>query len=140
MIVLAAGVAGMAPDASAQANVSGTWQTLPTTMPINPVHVALMHTGKVLIVSGSGNYPPDTSYMAAVWDPATDTVTTMPITWDMFCNGMVVMPDGRPFVMGGTVQYDPFLRAGRGPPHSIPRRVPLPTSNRWPTGDGIPPV
>ena len=78
-------------------------------MPVNPVHVALMHTGKVLVVSGSGNYPPDTDYTAAVWDPANDTVTTMPITWDMFCNGMVVMPDGRPFVMGGTLQYDPFF-------------------------------
>jgi len=113
ILILAAGVAGMAPNASAQANVNGTWQTLSTTMPINPVHVALMHTGKVLIVSGSGNYPPDTSYMAAVWDPTTDTVTTMPITWDMFCNGMVVMPDGRPFVMGGTVQYDPFYGQAR---------------------------
>jgi hypothetical protein len=107
-LLLATAIAGMAPSARAQANVNGTWQTLTTTMPINPVHVALMHTGKVLIVSGSGNYPPDTDYMAAIWDPATDTVTTMPISWDMFCNGMVVMPDGRPFVMGGTLQYDPF--------------------------------
>ena len=107
-LIISAALAGMAPGARAQANVTGTWQTLTTTMPINPVHIALMHTGKVLVVSGSGNYPPDTSYMAAVWDPATDTVTTMPISWDMFCNGMVVMPDGRPFVMGGTLQYDPF--------------------------------
>ena len=26
----------------------------------------------------------------------------------MFCNGMVVLPDGRPFVIGGNLQYDPF--------------------------------
>ena len=26
----------------------------------------------------------------------------------MFCNGMVVLPDGRAFVAGGTLQYDPF--------------------------------
>ena len=26
----------------------------------------------------------------------------------MFCNGMVVLPDGRPFINGGTLQYDPF--------------------------------
>src|SRR5580658_5352956 len=98
--LIAAAIAVAAPAARTQDNVLGTWRTLPTTMPINPVHVALMHTGKVLVVSGSGNYPPDTNYMAAIWDPATDTVTTMPIGWDMFCNGMVVMPDGRPFVMG----------------------------------------
>ena len=107
-LIISVALAGMAPGARAQANVTGTWQTLTTTMPINPVHVALMRTGKVLVVSGSGNYPPDTDYMAAVWDPETDTVTTMPIGWDMFCNGMVLMPDGRPFVMGGTLQYDPF--------------------------------
>jgi hypothetical protein len=108
VLIVSTALAGIAPGARAQASAIGSWQTLTTTMPINPVHVALMHTGKVLVVSGSGNYPPDTDYMAAIWDPATDTVTTMPISWDMFCNGMVVMPDGRPFVMGGTLQYDPF--------------------------------
>src|SRR5271169_2937176 len=100
---------GFQSSAKAQANVEGQWNTLSTQMPINPVHVALLHTGNVLIVSGSGNFPSDTSYMAAVWDPATDTVTTQPLQWDMFCNGMIVLPDGRPFVMGGTLQYDPFL-------------------------------
>src|SRR5271154_3142152 len=29
-----------------QASVQGQWQTLPTTMPINPVHVSLMHNGQ----------------------------------------------------------------------------------------------
>ena len=100
---------GFQSSANAQANVQGQWNTLSTQMPINPVHIAMMHTGKVLIVSGSGNFPSDTSYMAAIWDPATDTVTTQPLQWDMFCNGMVTLADGRPFVMGGTLQYDPFL-------------------------------
>ena len=27
----------------------------------------------------------------------------------MFCNGMVVLPDGRVFINGGNLQYDPFL-------------------------------
>ena len=96
------------PSARGQANVKGQWQTLSTQMPINPVHVALMPNGKVLVVSGSGNYPPNTNYAAAVWDPATSTVTTQPVGWDMFCNGMLVLPDGRPLVVGGTLQYDPF--------------------------------
>src|SRR3977135_3980882 len=38
------------PTALAQANVQGQWQTLPYTMPINPIHVALLRTGKVLVV------------------------------------------------------------------------------------------
>jgi hypothetical protein len=91
-----------------QAQTVGQWQTLPNLMPINPVHVALMHNGKVLVVSGSGNLPSETNYQAAIFDPTTGTVTTQPIAWDMFCNGMIVLPDGRPFVLGGTLQYDPF--------------------------------
>ena len=76
--------------------------TLNTQMPLNPIHVSLMHNGRVLIVSGSGNLPSDTTYLGAVWDPTTDTVTTQPVPFDMFCNGMVVLPDGRPFVISGT--------------------------------------
>ena len=98
----------LAPSVMAQANVQGSWQTLPYTMPINPVHAALLKTGKVLIVSGSGNLPSNLNYQAALWDPQAGTITTQPLAWDMFCNGMVVLPDGRPFVMSGTLQYDPF--------------------------------
>jgi Domain of unknown function (DUF1929)/PKD domain len=92
-----------------QANVTGQWQTLSAQMPINPIHLSLMHNGNVLVVSGSGNLPSDTNYMAGVWNPTTQTITTQPLTWDMFCNGMIVLPDGRPFVLGGTIQYDPFF-------------------------------
>ena len=92
----------------AQANVQGQWSTLPYLMPINPVHVALMHNGRVLVVSGSGNDPSNTNLRAAVWDPQAGTITTQTVAWDMFCNGMVVLPDGRPFINGGTLQYDPF--------------------------------
>ncbi|HEY6946652.1 MAG TPA: galactose oxidase-like domain-containing protein [Candidatus Acidoferrum sp.] len=97
-----------APSATAQASVQGQWQTLPNLMPINPVHSALLHNGKVLIVSGSGNVAGNTNFQAGVFDPATGTVTTQPVAWDMFCNGMVVLADGRAFVDGGTLQYDPF--------------------------------
>lgn len=96
------------PAAHGQAGVQGQWQTLPNLMPINPVHAALLHNGTVLIVSGSGNLPTNTNLQAAVFDPATGTIATQPVGWDMFCNGMVVLPDGRAFVNGGTLQYDPF--------------------------------
>jgi hypothetical protein len=96
------------PSALGQSSTQGQWQTLSYTMPINPVHVALLYNGKVVIVSGSGNLPSDTNYAAALWDPQAGTITTQPVAWDMFCNGMVIFPDGRPFVMGGTLQYDPF--------------------------------
>jgi hypothetical protein len=96
------------PTAMAQASGQGQWQTLANTMPINPVHAALLHNGKVLIVSGSGNLPTNGNLQAAIFDPATGTVTSQPVNWDMFCNGMVVLPDGRAFVNSGTLQYDPF--------------------------------
>ncbi len=93
---------------AAQADQFGQWTTLPASMPINPVHVAMLHTGKVLVVSGSGNVAGNTNYQAGIFDPATGMVTTQAISWDMFCNGMVILPDGRPLVVGGTMQYDPF--------------------------------
>ena len=103
-VLLLPGAAGV----YGQANVEGQWQTVPTTMPINPVHVSLMHNGQILVVSGSGNYPPDTNYQAAIWNPSNNTVTTQTIGWDMFCSGMIALPDGREMIFGGTLQYDPF--------------------------------
>jgi hypothetical protein len=79
-------------------------------MPINPVHIALMNNGKILVVSGSGNYQAQTTFMVGVWDPSNNTWTQGPNqSWDMFCNGMIVLPDGRPFIVGGNLQYDPFF-------------------------------
>src|SRR5947199_8877244 len=77
----------------AQADVQGQWRTLPYVMPINPIHIALLNTGKVLVVVGSGNVATETNFQAAVWDPGADTITTQPVSWDMFCNGMVALPD-----------------------------------------------
>src|SRR4029077_12509966 len=59
-------------------------------------------------VAGSGNVATETNFRAAVWDPQADTLITQSVGWDMFCNAMVVLPDGRVFVNGGTLQYDPF--------------------------------
>jgi hypothetical protein len=88
---------------------SGWWITLPVMMPINPVHLALMRNGKVLVISGSGNDPDNHVLTAGVFDPPAQTITTFNIEWDMFCNGMVILPDGRPFVLGGTIRYDNWL-------------------------------
>jgi hypothetical protein len=114
-ITLLAACAPMA-RGQGQANVQGTWKTLTTQMPtnppltLNPIHAALMHNGKILIVSGSGNDPSQTTFTVGVWDPSNNTVTPGPTQgWDMFCNGMIVLPDGRPFIIGGNLKYDPFF-------------------------------
>jgi hypothetical protein len=108
-----AGALLFAPTAAGQANVQGQWATLPYTMPINPIHAALLPNGKVLIVAGSGNVPSNTNFQAALWDPQAGTVTTLTVGWDMFCNAMVNLPDGRVLIAGGTLQYDPFFGSPR---------------------------
>ena len=93
----------------AQAATQGRWQTLSNPTPINPIHVALMYTGDVLVVAGSGNDAAETHWQAAVWNPASQTFNTQTLGWDMFCNGMVALPDGKILVNGGNLQYDPFF-------------------------------
>jgi hypothetical protein len=112
------------PMAMAQANVQGQWSTLPYTMPINPIHAALLHNNKILIVAGSGNCPPTqpgcptgppygpaNNSGALLLDPFAGTITPFSVKWDMFCNGMIVLPDGRAFINGGTINYSPFAGA-----------------------------
>ena len=109
------------PITMAQSNVQGQWNTLPYLMPINPVHAALLSNGKVLVVAGSGNCPPSQSGCpsgppygpannsgALLWDPVAGSITQFSLSWDMFCNGMVLLQDGRPLIDSGTIQYDPF--------------------------------
>src|SRR5690242_246369 len=94
--------------AAAQPNVTGQWSVLSSTTPINPIHVGLMHTGKILIVAGTENDPTVTTSRAAVFDPATGGFSVQSIPWDLFCNGLSWMPDGRALIAGGNLQYNPF--------------------------------
>ena len=99
---------------TATGHPAGMWSTLPITMPINPIHAALLHTGKILVVSGSGNCPPTMAgcpsgpqypHGAALMDLSTNKITTISTSWDMFCNGMSIMQDGRVLINGGTKGY-----------------------------------
>ena len=111
LVVLLVAIGLLGPWASsprAQAGLRGQWQTLPYTMPINPVHMALLNNGKVLVVAGSGNVATETNWRAAVLDLELGQVVTQPVSWDMFCNGMVTLPDGRVLINGGNLKYDPF--------------------------------
>ena len=115
-------VGAAAPRGWGQAAVQGQWSTLPYSMPINPIHVILMHNGKILVVDGSGNCPasqsgcpsgapygPSNGSGALVLDPSTQTITQMSVASDMFCNSMTALGDGRILIDGGTLAYDPFL-------------------------------
>ncbi len=109
------------PMAMGQANVQGQWNTLPYTMPINPIHAALMHNNKILVVTGSGNcaptqggcpsgppYGPANGSGAVVVDLVAGTITPFSEIPDYFCNGMINLPDGRVFIDGGTINYNPL--------------------------------
>lgn len=76
----------------------GRWERLPDN-DIFTVHAALLHTGKVLLWSGTAEvgYPLE----SRVWDPATGTMTNQTYGEDLFCAGHAFLPDGRLCVAGG---------------------------------------
>jgi hypothetical protein len=76
----------------------GNWETIPDS-PIFVVHAAVLHTGKVLLFSGTAEvgYPLE----SRVWDPQTNAFTTQSYNQDLFCSGHAFLTDGRLCVVGG---------------------------------------
>jgi hypothetical protein len=66
------------------------------------VNMVLLHTGKVLMTSGSYE---DVSDVERVWDPVTGAITLVrnPF-YNVFCSGQAQLPDGRILFAGG---FDP---------------------------------
>ncbi|MFE7037970.1 galactose oxidase-like domain-containing protein [Streptomyces atratus] len=90
---------------------NGHWDLLdiPSGNRINTIHAALLHTGKVLLVAGSGNNRKNfdaKSFRSVLWDPKTDEFTNMPTPKDMFCSGHTQLPDGKLLIAGGTRRYE----------------------------------
>ena len=72
MAIAALTAPGSVQSAAAQAHLTGQWTRLSgMLMPINPIHTAVLRTGKVLVVAGSENDATITTYRVAVFDPAT---------------------------------------------------------------------
>jgi hypothetical protein len=89
----------------------GHWSILkvPGRFRVNAIHAALLDTGKVLIIAGSGN---DRSYFNAgtfkslIWNPATNKFKLIHTPSDMFCGGHAFLPDGKLLIAGGTKRYE----------------------------------
>ncbi|MFM9450450.1 radical copper oxidase GlxA [Streptomyces europaeiscabiei] len=89
----------------------GSWTQvdIPKRFRTNAIHAALLHTGKVLIVAGSGNEQrkfDKGSFDTVLWDPARNTYKKIPTPVDFFCAGHAQLPDGRLLVAGGTARYE----------------------------------
>jgi hypothetical protein len=90
---------------------NGHWSILsvPEKLRVNALHAALLRTGKVLIVAGSGNNRKQFDagkFHTILWDPATDKFKRVPTPSDMFCAGHAFLPDGKLLIAGGTRRYE----------------------------------
>ncbi len=87
----------------------GKWETAKHNSPVNSIHAALLNTGKVLLIAGSGNNEKrfeQQSFRSVIWDPATGEFKDIPTPWDAFCAGHIFLPDGKLLVAGGTKGYE----------------------------------
>ncbi|GAB3350014.1 radical copper oxidase GlxA [Modestobacter lapidis] len=96
------------PDYQAQ---YGSWETvsLPEEYEVQAIHAALLHTGKVLLIAGSGNNAKDFeagTFRTIVWDPTTGEATEVPTPEDLFCSGHAYLPNGNLLIAGGTRKYE----------------------------------
>jgi hypothetical protein len=101
----------------------GMWQPIKYRFKYLPVHIALLHTGKVLAFGGSGN---DERYLtnpypSEIFEPDVDSdigeggehkegrvyeISNANIDADIFCAGHTFLSDGCLLVAGGTYKYD----------------------------------
>jgi hypothetical protein len=88
----------------------GEWEPIRYRFQHLPIHIALLHTGKVLGFGGSGNDPDNLKQPlpAELWDPRTGQVQSVDqeLDGDLFCAGHAFLADGRLLVAGGTYGYD----------------------------------
>jgi hypothetical protein len=73
------------------------------------VHAALLNTGKVLLMSGSGNSQDNfdaKKFTTLLWDPTANTFQSVYTPWDVFCAGHAFLPDGELLIAGGTKKYE----------------------------------
>lgn len=99
-------------------NTHGLWDVvdLPPEFRLNTVHAALLPTGKVLLVAGTGNNQADfNSYhdqgtiavlKTVLFDPSDNSVEAVSTPKDFFCGGHTLLHSGNLLVAGGTSGYE----------------------------------
>ncbi|MCC8338360.1 kelch motif-containing protein [Streptomyces sp. R1] len=90
---------------------NGKWEIIefPEKYRQNTIHAALLRTGKVLMVAGSGNNQDnsdDKQYDTRIWDPVKGTIKKVPTPTDLFCTGHTQLANGNLLIAGGTKRYE----------------------------------
>ncbi|MEV8044953.1 kelch motif-containing protein [Streptomyces griseoluteus] len=90
---------------------NGHWEIVefPEEYRQDTIHAALLRTGKVLLVAGSGNKQENfdaKKFDTRLWDPVRGTVKKIPTPKDLFCTGHTQLADGRLLIAGGTKRYE----------------------------------
>ncbi|MFI9468848.1 galactose oxidase-like domain-containing protein [Streptomyces sp. NPDC052492] len=90
---------------------NGKWEIVefPEEYRQNTIHAALLRTGKVLLVAGSGNDQDNFDakrYDTRIWDPVKGTVKKIPTPSDLFCTGHTQLANGNLLIAGGTKRYE----------------------------------
>ncbi|MEV3872602.1 kelch motif-containing protein [Streptomyces sp. NPDC049906] len=90
---------------------NGQWKIVdfPDEFRQNTIHAALLHTGKVLMVAGSGNNQENFDaqrFDTRLWDPETNEVKRVETPTDLFCAGHTQLGNGNLLIAGGTKRYE----------------------------------
>ena len=90
---------------------NGHWEVVefPEEFRQNTIHAALLRTGKVLMIAGSGNNQENKDakvYDTRLWDPVKNTIKKVSTPNDLFCGGHTQLANGNLLVAGGTKSYE----------------------------------
>ncbi|MDQ4122311.1 MAG: DUF1929 domain-containing protein [Acidobacteriota bacterium] len=95
--------------AASNAHLNGQWSSV-ISMPLVPIHAAVLPNGRVLMWDSVGDlpvehYPVHNTTRAIVWDPATGNAVRRDVNtgFNLFCAGHAALPDGRQFIAGGNL-------------------------------------
>ncbi|MFD8915679.1 galactose oxidase-like domain-containing protein [Streptomyces sp. NPDC059575] len=90
---------------------NGHWDVIdfPEEYRQDTIHAALLHTGKVLLVAGSGNNQDNfdrKKFDTRLYDPVKGTIKKIPTPSDLFCTGHTQLANGNLLIAGGTKRYE----------------------------------